>query len=90
MSALRASVRRLIGPRALAFFVALAAFADCGSQSALGGLIFTQVQFDGFVRSGNGSGPVADVEAAFHERRFSAAGDRTIRCRRRIRRLPAR
>ncbi len=65
MSALRASVRRQFGQRACAFFAALAAIALCGSQSAFAGLIFTQLQFDGFVRSGNGSGPVAGVEQHF-------------------------
>jgi hypothetical protein len=65
MSSFRAGVRRLFGQRAFTFSVALAAIVLCGSQSVFAGLIFTQVQFDGAVRSAGGSGPVAGVEQHF-------------------------
>jgi hypothetical protein len=65
MIAIPASVRRHIGPSAFALFTILATFAFTGPQSALAGLIFTQVGLDGHVRNNNGSGPVAGVETHF-------------------------
>jgi hypothetical protein len=65
MSALSRSVCQLFGRSASALLLTGIAVFLIGSQSAHAGLIFTQVEFDGQVRSGGGDGSVAGVEEHF-------------------------
>jgi hypothetical protein len=65
MIAIPASLPRRFGRLSFAFFAVLSSALLVAAQAAHAGLIFTEVGLDGFVRSGNGSGPVAGVETHF-------------------------